>query len=144
MWTNCITPRELELAQPTKQTREPLQNLLQPGHTAQILTLRDPVNHPINRMGNRMAVFPTLSPYLWTFDYTLRSDGRPGIRMLFDAPSQQYVPPSPFEIEQALGRPVGYTAHGRITDAMRAFHLGHMMDGRLIMFLAEILQGTKP
>ena len=64
MWTNCITPREVELAQPKWQTREPLQNLLQPGHTAQILTLPDPVNHPINRMGNRLDVFLTLSPYL--------------------------------------------------------------------------------
>ena len=108
------------------------------------MTLPDLVNHQLNRMGNRLAVFPTLSPYLWTSDYTLRSDGRPGIGMMFDAPSQQYVPPSPFEIEQAVGRPVGYTTHGRITDAMRASHLGHMMDGRLIMFLAEILQGTKP
>ena len=139
MWTNCITPREVELAQLNKQTREPLQNLLQLGHTAQILTLSDSLNHPINRMGNRLAVFPTMSPYLWTFNYTLRSDGRPGIGMLFDAPSQQYVPPSPFEIERALGRPVGYTAHARITDPMRASHPGHMMDGRLIMFLAEIL-----
>ena len=108
------------------------------------MTLPDLVNHKLNRMGNRLAVFPTLSPYLWTRDYTLRSDGRPGIGMLVDTPSQQYVPPSPFEIEQALGRPVGYSAHGRITDDMRASHLGHMMDGRLIMFLAEILQGTKP
>ena len=87
VWTNCITPRELELAQPNKQTREPLQNLLQPGHTAKIMTLPDSVNHPINRMGNRLAVFPTLGLYLWTFNYTLRSDGRPGIGMLLDAPS---------------------------------------------------------
>ena len=103
------------------------------------MTLHDVVNHTLNRMGNRLAMFPTPSPYLWTCDYTLRSDGRPGIRTLFDAPSQQYVPLSLFEIEQALGRPVGYTAHGRITGAMCASHLGHMMNGRLIMFLAEIL-----
>ena len=64
MWTNCITPRELELAQPTWQTREPLQNLLQPGHTAQIMTLPDLVDQKLNRMGNRLAVFPTLGPYL--------------------------------------------------------------------------------
>ena len=87
MWTNCITPRELELAQPNRQTREPLQNLLQPRHTAQIMTLPDLVNHKLNRMGNRLAVFPTLSLYLWTFNYTLRPDVRPGIGMLFDAPS---------------------------------------------------------
>ena len=62
MWTNFLTPRELELAQPTWKTREPLQNLLKPGHTAQIMTLPDLVNHQLNRMGNRLAVFPTLSP----------------------------------------------------------------------------------
>ena len=27
---------------------------------------------------------------------------------------------------------------------MRASHVGHIMDGRLIMFMVEILQGTKP
>ena len=99
MWTNFTTPRELELAQPTWQTREPLHNILQPRHRAQIVTHPDLVNHKFNRMGNLLAVFTTMSPYLWTFDYTLRSDGRPGIGMLFDAPSQQYVPPSLFEIE---------------------------------------------
>ena len=85
-----------------------------------------------------------MSPYLWTFNYTLRSDGQPGNGMLFDAPSQQYVPPSPFEIERTLGRPIGYTAHARIPNTLRASHLAYMMDDRLITFLAEISQGNRP
>ena len=102
------------------------------------------VNLTLNRLGNRLAVFPTMSPYLWPAKYSIRSDGRPSNGILFDGPSQQYVPLSPFEIERALGKPIGYTAHARIPKLLRASHLAHMVDDRLITFLAEITKANRP
>ena len=137
MWTNWISPSDLQNALPTTYEVRHLRDVLDIGYDSQIVYKTDSFKWTVNVRHEERTTLPQFSPFTDNQDYKYV---HPNVGAgMVKSPAGRWEVPSTWCKERCMGIIPGDSAAHSTTEKQRHQVIGRMMDENLVKFLARLL-----